>query len=54
MLALNRDLLKLHAYRLPEVRVEYSEALQKPMPIFQGSDQAKPRVRILSRFIHGR
>jgi hypothetical protein len=69
MLALNRnrDLLKLHAYRylpvqipekkysrLPDVRVEYSEALQKPMPIFHGPDQAKPWVRLLSRYIHGR
>jgi hypothetical protein len=69
MLALNRnrDLLKYHAYRylpvqipekihfrLPDVRVEYSEAVQKPMPIFHGPDQAKPWVRSLSRYIHGR
>jgi hypothetical protein len=44
----------LPPYRLPEVRVEYSEAVQKPMPIFLGPDQTKPWVRLLSRFIHGR
>jgi hypothetical protein len=69
MLALTRNkaLLKIHAYRylpeeiqkkkhfhLPNVRVEYSEVLQKTMPIFQGPDQSKPWVKILSRFIHGR
>lgn len=69
MLALtrNRDLLKLHAYhylivqipqkkyfRLPDVRVEYSEVILKPMPVFHGPDQNKPWVKVLSRFIHGR
>lgn len=69
MLALNRnrDLLKLHAYRylpvqIPEkkhfrssdVKVEYTEVMQKTMPIFHGPDQAKPWVRILSRYIQGR
>jgi len=63
----NRDQLKLHAYHyLPtqtpkkdchcrqNLEVEYSEALQKPMPIFQGPDQDKPWVRSLYRYIHGR
>ena len=69
MLALcrNSDQLKLHAYQyqptnvpkkkyhcLPNLEVEYSEALEKPMPIFHGPDQDKPWVRTLHRYIHGR
>lgn len=69
MLALcrNCDQLKLHAYhylptqvpektihRLPNLEVEYSEALQKSMPIFHGPDQDKPWVKSLYRYIHGR
>lgn len=63
----NRDVLKMHAYAyLPirskekhyhlrqDLKVEYSEAVQKPMPIFHGPDQDKPWVRSLFRFIHGR
>ena len=69
MLALcrNCDQLKLHAYHylpshvpeknyhcLPNLEVEYSEALQKSMPIFCGPDQDKPWVGSLHRYIHGR
>jgi len=69
MLALcrNCDQLKLHAYhylptqvpkkiihRLPNLEVEYSEALQKSMPIFRGPDQDKPWVKSLYRYVHGR
>lgn len=69
MLALcrNSEQLKLHAYHYPptqaptkeyhciqNLEVEYSEALEKSMPIFQGSDQDKPWVRSLLRYIHGR
>jgi hypothetical protein len=69
MLALcrNCDQLKLHAYhylptqapekiihRLPNLEVEYSEALQKSMPIFHGPDQGKPWVKSLYRYVHGR
>jgi hypothetical protein len=69
MLALcrNCDQLKLHAYhylptqapekiihRLPNLEVEYSEALQKSMPIFHGPDQDKPWVKSLYRYVHGR
>jgi hypothetical protein len=69
MLALcrNSDQLKLHAYhylptqvpkkiihRLPNQEVEYSEALQKSMPIFRGPDQDKPWVKSLYRYVHGR
>jgi hypothetical protein len=68
MLALcrNCDQLKLHAYhylptqapekiihRSPNLEVEYSEALQKSMPIFRGPDQDKPWVRSLYRYLHG-
>lgn len=68
MLALcrNSDQLKLHAYhylstqapekiihRLPNLEVEYSEALQKSMPIFRGPDQDKPWVKSLYRYVHG-
>jgi hypothetical protein len=68
MLALSRncDQLKLHAYhylptqapdkiihRSPNLEVEYSEALQKSMPIFRGPDQDKPWVKSLYRYIHG-
>jgi hypothetical protein len=68
MLALcrNCDQLKLHAYhylptqvpekiihRLPNLEVEYSEALQKSMPIFRGPDQDKPWVKSLYRYVHG-
>ena len=68
MLALcrNSDQLKLHAYhylptqapekiihRLPNLEVEYSEAIQKSMPIFRGPDQDKPWVKSLYRFVHG-
>jgi len=58
--------LKLHAYQylpvetpkkgyhcLPNLEVEYSEALQKPMPIFSGPDQDKPWVRSLHRLVYG-
>jgi hypothetical protein len=69
MLALcrNCEQLKIHAYRylptqatkkiihrLPNLEVEYSEALQMSMPIFQGPDQDKPWVRSLHRYIYGR
>ena len=69
MLALcrNCDQLKLHAYKylpvetpkkgyhcLPNLEVEYSEALQKQMPIFSGADQDKPWVRSLHRLVYGR
>jgi hypothetical protein len=69
MLALcrNCDQLKLHAYQylptqipkkeyhcLPNLEVEYSEALQKSMPIFSGPDRNKPWVRLFHRYIHGR
>lgn len=69
MLALcrNCDQLKLHAYhylatqapekiihRLPNLEVEYPEALQKSMPIFHGPDQDKPWVKSLYRYVHGR
>ena len=69
MLALcrNCDQLKLHAYhylptqvpekiihRLPNQEVEYSEALQKSMPIFRGPDQDKPWVKSLYRYLHDR
>ena len=69
MLALcrNCDQLKLQAYhylptqapektihRLPNLEVEYSEALQKSMPIFRGPDQDKPWVKSLYRYVHGR
>jgi len=69
MLALcrNCDQLKLHTYhylptqapekiihRLPNLEVEYSEALQKSMPIFRGPDQDKPWVKSLYRYVHGR
>ena len=69
MLALcrNCEQLKLHAYRylptqvpdknyhrLPNLEVEYSEAIQKSMPIFSGPDQDKPWVKSLYRLIHGR
>jgi hypothetical protein len=69
MLALCRygEELKCHAYqylpvqmpekmihRLPNVEVEYSETIIKPMPILHGPDQAKPWVKRLSWFIHGR
>jgi len=69
MLALcrNCDQLKLHAYhylptqapekiihRSPNLEVEYSEALQKSMPIFRGPDQDKPWVKSLYRYVHGR
>jgi len=62
----NCDQLKLHAYhylatqarekiihRSPNLEVEYSEALQKSMPIFRGPDQYKPWVRSLYRYLHG-
>jgi hypothetical protein len=62
-----REELKLHAYdylpiHRPEkhnrcmqnLKVDYSETIQKPMPIFQGPDQDKPWVRSLFRFVHGR
>jgi hypothetical protein len=67
MLALcrHRDQLMMHAYqylplhsaqklhhRLSNVEVEYSEAVHKNMPIFQGPDQDKPWVRNLYRYIH--
>ena len=69
MLALcrNCDQLKLHAYhylptqapekiyhRSPNLEVEYSEAVQKSMPIFRGPDQNKPWVKSLHRYVHGR
>jgi hypothetical protein len=69
MLALcrNQDELKIHAYcylpiqrpektnhRSQNLKVEYSETIQKSMPIFQGPDQDKPWVRSLFRFVHGR
>lgn len=69
MLALcrNCEQLKHHAYRyvpthlpdknyhrLPNVEVEYSEAIQKSMPIFSGPDQDKSWVKSLHRLIHGR
>ena len=69
MLALcrNCDQLKLHAYhylptqapekivhRLSNLDVEYSEALQRSMPIFRGPDQDKPWVKSLYRYVHGR
>jgi hypothetical protein len=69
MLALCRNCnqLKSHAYRYlpmhdfkkivhpsPNLEVEYSEAIDKPMPIFQGPDQDKPWVRTFFRFIHAR
>jgi hypothetical protein len=69
MLALCRNCnqLKLHAYhylptqapekiirRLPNLEVEYSEAIQKSMPIFRGPDQDKPWVKSLYRYLHGR
>jgi hypothetical protein len=69
MLALCRNCnqLKLHAYhylptqapekiahRLSNQEVEYSEALQKSMPIFRGPDQNKPWVKSLYRYLHGR
>jgi hypothetical protein len=68
MLALcrNCDQLKLHAYhylptqapkktyhRSPNLEVEYSEAIQKSMPIFRGPDQDKPWVKSLYRYLHG-
>ena len=62
-----RDLLRMHAYayfsiQRPEqhnhcrqnLKVEYSEIIRKPMPIFQGPDQDKPWVQSLFRFVHGR
>jgi hypothetical protein len=62
-----RDQLKIHAYdylpiqrlekhklRKQNLKVEYSEKIQKPMPIFQGPDQDKPWVRSLFRYVHGR
>src|SRR4030066_814282 len=69
MLALcrNCDQLKLHAYhylptqapekiahRLSNLEVEYSEALQRSIPIFRGPDQDKPWVKSLYRYVHGR
>ena len=69
MLALCRycDELKNHSYRyLPvqthrssyhrsqNLEVEYSEVLEKSLPIFYGPDQDKPWVRSLHRLIHGR
>jgi hypothetical protein len=69
MLALcrHRDQLMMHAYqylplhsaqkpnhRLSNVEIEYSEIVQKNMPIFQGPDQDKPWVRTLYRYIHDR
>ena len=69
MLALcrNCDQLKLHVYHylptqapkkiyhcLPNLEVEYSEAIQKSMPIFRGPDQDKPWVKSLYRYLHGR
>jgi hypothetical protein len=69
MLALcrNCEQLKLHAYHylptqvpkkkyhcLTNLEVEYSEALQKAMPIFSGPDRNKPWVRLFHRYIHGR
>jgi hypothetical protein len=69
MLALcrNSEQLKLHAYHylptqtptkeyhcIQNLEVEYSEALEKSMPIFRGPDQNKPWVRKLHRYIHGR
>jgi len=69
MLALcrHREQLKAHAFHycpVPSVAkkgrrssfnltVQYSEAVQKSMPIFHGPDQHKPWVRSLARFIHG-
>lgn len=69
MLALcrNCEQLKLHAYHylptqvpkkkyhcLTNLEVEYSEALQKSMPIFSGPDRNKPWVRLFHRYIHDR
>ncbi len=68
MLALcrHREKLQHHAYhyfpvqtsvksRHPhsDVGVKYPEVWQKPMPVFQGPDQAKPWVRSLYHEIHG-
>ncbi|RJQ42309.1 MAG: ISLre2 family transposase [Anaerolineaceae bacterium] len=67
MLALCRhcDELKQHAYhylpvqipekqihRLPSLEVEYSQVLQRAMPIFYGPHQDKPWVRSLYRYVH--
>jgi len=69
MLALCRDCgeLKQHAYDyLPlqktkkhylsshNLEVQYAEALNKQLPIFQGPDQGKPWVRSLKGYVYGR
>lgn len=69
MLALcrNCEQLKLHAYQYlptqrpekkhrcsPNLEVEYSEVINKTMPIFSGPDQNKPWVKLFHRSIHGR
>ncbi len=69
MLALcrHREQLQYHAYSyhpidapekryhcLPDLGVEYSEVLSKPMPAFHGPDQSKLWVKSLYMLIHGR
>jgi hypothetical protein len=69
MLALcrNADLLRCHAYHyLPlksslksyrtvqYLEVEYAEAIQRPLPIFQGPHQNRPWVKVLHQAIYGR
>lgn len=69
MLALcrNREQLKTHAFRYrsvaplakkghrsPNLTVQYSEVMQKSLPILHGPDQSKPWVRSLARFVHAR
>lgn len=66
VLCRNCDQLKLHAYHylptqapekiihcLSKLEVEYSEALQKSMPIFLGPDQDKHWIKSLYRYVHG-
>jgi hypothetical protein len=69
MLALcaNRDLLKAHAYhyvpstvpyksyrRVKSLHEDYTEVIQRSIPVFSGPDQNKPWVISLRRYIHGR
>lgn len=66
-LARNAEQLGTHAYfyfpvqsnhkgqrRMQNLTLEYSEAIQARMPIFQGPHQDKPWVRSLHRYIYGR
>lgn len=48
------DPVKKVSHRIMALEVDYSEAVNKPMPVFCGPSQSEPWVRSFFRYTHGR